>query len=465
MPFDVSFVPAVGRPLPSSPTITVSSGLHQPPGLVVGSSAAHEDEASRQWARASNAALVSLSLACLPAARRSRVRRQTAVGAGAGHVQQAGSTGPCQEEAVLGASSRRLVLTSSGLSLLQPWSPAVAQAPDAGGARLAALTPETLASAKGKVCLITGATAGVGLEAARNLYRNGAEVYVCGRSAKTASAAVAEITGSGSSAAGAGSATPLELDLASFDSVRAFAARWKEEIKKPIDIFALNAGLALKTGLSVEEAPLSKDGYELTVATNHLGHFLLCNLLLDSLAPEARVVVTASSVHDPATGDPGSQATLGDLRGLGTKGPAGLMVDGGAYDSGKSYKDSKLCNVLFTLELARRLKASGSTVTANCLSPGLIPSKTFFRNQSPLFSDVFAFASRNVLKIAETTEFGGDTLTFMALDKSLEGKSGLFYSAIPPGAHVFVEKTPSPEALDEAKAKELWSRTAKVVAL
>lgn len=404
--------------------------------------------------------LASVVLAALPATRRARRARRVCRRATPAESSEAAVAGEAQ-------SRRRQVLASSGLatlgSLLQPCPAAFAQAPDAGGARLAALTPETLQTARGKVFVVTGATAGVGLECARNLYRNGAEVYVCGRTAASASGAVAEITSTSSSVAG--SAIPLELDLSSLASVRSFAQKWKEEIKKPIDVLALNAGLALKTGLAPEEAPLSKDGYELTVATNHLGHFLLGNLLLDSLSPGARVVVTASSVHDPSAGDPGVQATLGDLRGLGAKGAAGLMVDGGAYDSGKSYKDSKLCNVLFTLELARRLRASGSNVTVNCLSPGLIPSKTFFRNQGSGFADVFAFAARNIIKVAETTEFGGDCLTFMALDKSLDGKSGLFYSAIPPGQHVFVEKTPSPEALDEAKAKELWRRSAELVAL
>jgi len=338
-----------------------------------------------------------------------------------------------------GLNRRQAILNSTVAQLGVAVLPAAAKTPDAGGARLASLTPATLATAKGKVVVITGATSGVGLEAARSLVSSGAEASTLGK------------------------AMPLELDLASFASVRQFADQWKATVQRPIDVLALNAGLALKTGLKPEEAPLSRDGLELTVATNHLGHFLLYNLIEDRLSPKARVVVTASSVHDPATGDPGTQATLGDLSGLGKKGPAGLMVDGAAYDSGKSYKDSKLCNVLLTLELARRLQRRGSLVTVNCLSPGLIPSKTFFRNQSSGFADVFAFAAKNVLRIAETTEFGGDTLCYMALDPSLNERSGLFYSAIPPGQHVFVEKQPSSEALNEAEAQALWQRSAQLV--
>ncbi|CAE7390554.1 PORB, partial [Symbiodinium natans] len=133
-----------------------------------------------------------------------------------------------------------------------------------------------------------------------------------------------------------GKAIPLELNLASLSSVRAFASQWSSEIKRPIDILACNAGLAL--GQDAKEPQLTTDGYELTVGTNHLGHFLLVNLLESQLAATARIVVTASSVHNPKTGDPGAQATLGDLSGLYQFGKGASMVDGGAYDAQKAYK-------------------------------------------------------------------------------------------------------------------------------
>lgn len=323
-----------------------------------------------------------------------------------------------------------------------------------------ALSSAALGRAKGKVAVITGATSGVGLEAARTLVAAGGDVYVCGRTLEKASAAASAITPVGS----VGRAVPVELNLASLASVRKFAAMWKQDVKKPIDILACNAGLAL--GQDSKEPQKTEDGFELTIGTNHLGHFLLVNLLMQDLSPSARVVMTASSVHDPATGDPGSQATLGDLSGLAAGfGSNSFMVDGGAYDAGKAYKDSKLCNVEFTLELARRLKQQKSNITINCLSPGLIPSKTFFRYQNPTFSGVFAFAANNLLKITETPEFGGDTLVFMALDPSLDGQSGKFYSAVPPGRHEFVERTPSPEARNEEEAAELWRKSSILVGI
>eukprot|EP00439_Symbiodinium_sp_Y106_P068537 s512_g11.t1 len=314
-----------------------------------------------------------------------------------------------QNDALEAASPRRSALTFLGLTGF------LAGGATARAEHLATLTADTLKDAAGKVVVITGATAGVGLEAARTLVAAGAEVYVTGRTLDKAKVAVAEIT----KEAGPGKAIPLELNLASLSSIRSFASQWSSEIKRPIDILACNAGLAL--GTDTKEPQLTADGYELTVGTNHLGHFLLVNLLEKQLAPMARIVVTASSVHNPKTGDPGAQATLGDLSGLYKFGKGASMVDGGAFDAQKAYKDSKLCNVFFTLELARRLKARGSAVTVNCFSPGLIPSPTFFRYQSSGFSSVFAFAASNVLKIAETTQFGGETLVFMALDPGLKG--------------------------------------------
>lgn len=307
--------------------------------------------------------------------------------------------------------------------------------------------------------MVTGATSGVGLEAARTLRAAGSDVYVTGRTFEKAAVAAAEISSGGQG----GQAIPMELNLASLRSIRSFAETWKRDVRRPIDILACNAGLSLSQDLN--DPLLTEDGFELTVGTNHLGHFLLVNILQSELASDARIVVTASSVHNPATGDPGPQAALGDLHGLASGlGRQAPMVDGGVFNANKAYKDSKLCNVLFTRELTKRLAEQNSTVTVNCFSPGLIPT-TFFKYQNPAFAVPFAFLASNVLHITETSDFGGDCLAFMALDSSLEGRSGLFYSAEPPGRHEFLEKTPSPEALDVKKAEQLWEKSAALVGI
>lgn len=127
------------------------------------------------------------------------------------------------------------------------------------------------------------------------------------------------------------------------------------------------------------------------------------NLEKSALA-HPRLVVTASSVHDPDTpgGNVGPGATLGELKGFVDfleKGERFEMVDGAPYNADKAYKDSKLLNVLFTEEMTRRLAARGSKVTCNCFSPGLIPSTGLFRSQNPLFVGLFNFIAVQVLGV------------------------------------------------------------------
>ena len=164
---------------------------------------------------------------------------------------------------------------------------------------------------------ITGTSQGIGLDAAKRLIKDGHTLYHANRdAARSAEAAQA-----------AGGGVPMVCDLASLESVRAFA---DELSTKPIDVLCLNAGIAPST--KAEAPDKTADGFESCIGTNHLGHFLLANLLAPKVS---RIVVTASSVHDPeqpggAVGGKGG-ATLGDLSGLGpltTGGPT--MVDGAA---------------------------------------------------------------------------------------------------------------------------------------
>jgi len=144
------------------------------------------------------------------------------------------------------------------------------------------------------------------------------------------------------------------------------------------------------------------------------------------------------------------------------------MVDGSpVYDADKAYKDSKLCNVLFTRELARRLTAAGSTVTANAFGPGLITRTGFFRNQNPLFVGVFDFFTNDVFHVAESVSGGGDCLVYMVADPSLDGRSRLYYNndLDGKGGHLFHEDSVSAEAMRDDEARLLWERSAKLVGL
>ena len=177
-----------------------------------------------------------------------------------------------------------------------------------------------------------------------------------------------------STQSGAGCAEELGVDLASPASVRDFA---KEVAARGIAPRAL----VCNAGLQVSQGPrLTADGYELTFAANHLGHFLLVNLLLERLAPAARIVIVSSGVHDPAqfTGMP--KAAVGDLAVLAaTGGP-----DPNAFDGRLAYVNSKLCNLWFAYELDRRLlvwtSARGAArFTVNAWEPGLVPGSGLAR--------------------------------------------------------------------------------------
>ena len=175
---------------------------------------------------------------------------------------------------------------------------------------------------------ITGTSQGIGLDAAKRLVAAGHNVYHLNRNAARSAEAAQQ----------AGGGVPMVCDLASLESVRAFA---DELATKPLDVLCLNAGIAPST--KAEAPDKTADGFESCIGTNHLGHFLLANLLAPKVS---RIVVTASSVHDPeqpggAVGGKGG-ATLGDLSGLGpltTGGPT--MVDGAtAYDGSTAARKS-----------------------------------------------------------------------------------------------------------------------------
>jgi protochlorophyllide reductase len=176
-------------------------------------------------------------------------------------------------------------------------------------------------------------------------------------------------------------------------------------------------------------------------------------------------------VHDPESpgGKQGVPASLGDLAGLRAQGRACAMLDGGPFNADKAYKDSKVCNVLFTRELQRRLDAAGSQASVNCFNPGLIVSTGFFRDQNPLFTKLFDVAATRVFRVAESPAWGGAALVYTAAQDT----RGLYYSA-PPGAvrygdaafgREFTPEGVGREAGDDALARDLWELSEKALGL
>lgn len=324
-----------------------------------------------------------------------------------------------------------------------------------------------------KTIIITGANSGIGFASAKQILTEGNDNYrviFAGRSKERTLKAIQSLPASAQA-----NAEFQLLDLNDLQSVRSFCDQFVAS-KQGLHALALNAGV--QSGPS-KIPPVTAQGYEETVGTNHLGHFLLLQRLLPVLertqksergASASRIVITASGVHNPAEGggNVGKPASLGDLSGFqqGFQSPAFPMVDGQLpYDSDKSYKDSKLLNVITTLELHRRLvsKRLTNSITVNCFNPGLAPTTGLFRKYSPLFVLPFTFLTRTVFKVAVSEAEAGARLTYLLTDASVEGVSGQYFTG-KPGKAEFVAASPSEEAQDPDKAKKVWSLSEKLVA-
>jgi protochlorophyllide reductase len=368
---------------------------------------------------------------------------------------------------------RRQTLKATGLAMLSLWLTDNFGTDNAASKWVASAAEEASAASGGgiRTVLITGCNTGIGFEAARILARKGGEriILACRTKQKaedTAQKILAETPGA--------NLVPGECDLASLESIKKFAST----VTGSLDVVCYNAGLALNTAGEIER---TADGFELTVGTNHLGHFYLHNLLETKIATKnkaaGKVVITASSVHDPENpgGKQGVPATLGNLEGFSRDGARFEMVDGNPYNGDKAYKDSKLCNIFFCRELTRRL--ADKNIVVNAFSPGLITSSGFFRYQNPVFSTIFNVISTNILKFAESPEYGGAALAYMT---TVDGTKGEFYDS-PPGTSYkyvadkndfagafgkeFTVAQVSKEARDEKKGREFWKLSEKLVGI
>jgi NAD(P)-dependent dehydrogenase (short-subunit alcohol dehydrogenase family) len=274
------------------------------------------------------------------------------------------------------------------------------------------------------VCVVTGATSGVGKAAAIALARRGATMVLVGRDPARAAAALTDVRAA--SPSGAGELFPA--DLSSQRSIRELANEIRTRYPA-LHVLVNNAG-----GMW-HQREVTTDGLERTFATNHLAYFLLTNLLLDQLragAP-ARIVNVSSDAHFGAILD------FDDLQG-----------DRG-YDWWLAYKRSKLANILFTAELADRLAGSG--VTANALHPGVV-NTGIARQGSRLFRLGFRIAASFMLTPAR----GAETIVYLASSPEVEGVSGAYFQKCRP-------KEPSAPARDPHARHRLWVVSAALTGL
>ena len=269
----------------------------------------------------------------------------------------------------------------------------------------------------GKVCVVTGANSGIGKETALGLAQLGATVVLVCRSQDRGAAALAEIK----QRSGKDSVALLVADLSSERQVRRVAAAYRQQFDR-LDVLVNNAALAR------QKRAVTENGVELTLAVNHLAPFLLTNLLLDRLkaSAPARVVTVSSAAHKDA------EINFADLQGEQRYATFGF----GAYSQ------SKLANVLFTYELARRLEGTG--VTANCLHPGVVATGIF--RDTPLWLRTgLALARPLILGSAQ----GADTVLYLATAPEVAEVSGRYFEKRKP-----VQS--SPLSYDTEVARRLW---------
>ena len=277
----------------------------------------------------------------------------------------------------------------------------------------------------GKIALVTGATSGIGFEASVKLAAMGATLVLVARDRARGEAAVAAVK----KRSGSDAVSLMFCDFASLSQVRALAAGVMASHPK-LHILVNNAGSVSP------KREVTEDGIERTFAVNHLAPFLLTNLLLDLLkrSAPAKVINVASIEH--------RQGTLPFDN---------LQFEKGGYRITRAYARSKLANVLFTTELARRLAGTG--VTANCLHPGAVATNIW--SHAPGYV-------RLVLPVAKlfmlSAEKGADTIVYLAANPEVEGLTGGYYERTR-------KVSPSSLARDNATATRLWGVSAALVGL
>jgi NAD(P)-dependent dehydrogenase (short-subunit alcohol dehydrogenase family) len=298
---------------------------------------------------------------------------------------------------------------------------------------MSGFTTSDIPHLSGQTAIVTGASSGIGLETAKALAARGARVILAVRDLDRGRRAAVQVQGQGS---GPGTAEVRLLDLASLESVRAFAAGWSG----PVDLLINNAGVMIP--------PLSRtaDGFELQFGTNHLGHFALTNLLLPLMEgrEDARVVTLSSTAHKTVRG-----IAFGNLNG------------DRRYFRWNAYGQSKLANLLFALELDRRLRAEGSTVKSLAAHPGYAATN-LQSAAAPLVDRIVMKVSNAV--IAQDDEMGALPQLFAATQPGVEG--GLYIGPDGIGeqrGHPKIVK-PSGAARNEEAARRLWEVSAELTA-
>lgn len=279
-----------------------------------------------------------------------------------------------------------------------------------------------------RVAMITGGNSGIGFITAQKLANYGFHVILASRNQQTSAQAIQRIQTTHPQA----SLESIPLDLASFASIRQCAAAFQAK-GYPLHLLINNAS----GSISGKQASFTADGFEMTLGTNHLGHFLLTNLLLENLkqSAPARVITVSSQLHDPDfTRGPKTDFDYENLKGE------------KYYNAQVFYRNSKLANMWFAYELQRRL--AGTAVTSNAVCPGFVPEAIGARRKSPLVQFFYTQIMPR-MPFARSLEQASDSYMVAATNPAFADVGGKF---IVDGQ----EKRSSEESYDEQKARRLW---------
>ncbi|RWR94062.1 short-chain dehydrogenase TIC 32, chloroplastic [Cinnamomum micranthum f. kanehirae] len=281
--------------------------------------------------------------------------------------------------------------------------------------------------------IITGATSGIGAETARVLAKRGLRIVIPARDLKKA----AEVKERIQKESPKSEIIVMDLDLSSFASVKRFCSAFLS-LGLPLNILINNAG---KFSDSLE---FSEDKFEMTFATNYLGHFLLTEILLERMIEtaaetgiEGRIINVSSIIHSWAKKE---AFQFND------------MVKPKSYNGTRAYAQSKLANILHAKEVARQLKAMNARVTINAVHPGIVKTGIIRDHKGLITDSVFFLAS----KLLKSTAQGASTTCHVALSPQLNGTSGKYFADCN-------ESSCSVLANDEKEARKLWKQTRTLI--
>ena len=302
---------------------------------------------------------------------------------------------------------------------------------------------------KNKTLLITGANSGLGLECIKTVIRanEGWRIIIASRNIKKSEAVIQSIKAEYPDQ----QITVMYLDLGSLESARSFVNEFPKDNHEPIDALICNSGIIDRVANKV-----SNDGYDMTFAVNHLGHFLLTNLLIDHLSERAKIVVVSSNMHN-------STIREGKMAAAEYISAELLSSPNNKLDGFTRYSTSKLCNLLFAYELVRKLAEKSLQITVNSFDPGFSPGTGLMQGGGAFRNFLMgSWLMKGIMGmmgiVTSTPERSGKAMARLILDESLDQTTGKYFQ-------INNQIESSPDSMNVDYAKELWTGSSTMVGL